>query len=102
MSIPTDELAHPLVVAVHRAHGRRPHLSTVLRWCQRRNKYGNKLESWLQGGRRVTSVEAVRRYDEANTTASESRDDGTPKSTPAQQTKAHAEAVLELDREFAS
>lgn len=102
MRIPDNETALPLVEAIDKAHGRRPHLSTALRWCQRRNQYGNKLESWLQGGRRVTSVEAVRRYDEANTLASESNDTLVRLATPGQKTKAHSDAQRELDREFAS
>lgn len=98
MRIPIDETALPLVAAVEAATERRPHLSTVLRWSQRRNRYGIKLESWLIGGRRVTSVEAVRRYCERCTEAA----DGVPSSTAAQRSKAHADAQRELDREFAS
>ena len=98
MRIPENETGIPLVDAVEAETGWRPHLSTVLRWCQRRNQYGIKLESWLIGGRRVTSVEAVRRYNERNTTAA---DHAVPVSTTAQRTKAHNDAVRELDREFA-
>ncbi len=99
MRIPENEVGLPLVEAVHEVHGRRPHLSTVLRWCQSRNRYGIKLESWLQGGRRVTSVEAVRRYDERNTLASDA-DHGIPTATTAQRSRAHSQAVRELDREL--
>ncbi len=61
----------PLVQAVHKATGRRNHLSTVLRWCQRPNRHGIRLESWVCGGRRLTSIEAVLRYIDANTIAAD-------------------------------
>ena len=53
-----DEKLMPLVDAVDRATGRRPHLSTVLRWCTKGNV---RLESRILGGRRLTSVDAVLR-----------------------------------------
>lgn len=103
MQIPVNENAMPLVEAVHKATGMRPHLSTVLRWCQRRNRFGNRMQSWIIGGRRVTSIEAVHRYNEANTTASDLRDGIIPPAaTTAQRSKAHSKAMSELDREFAS
>ncbi len=98
MRIPHEETSLPLVDAVEAATGRRPHLSTVLRWCQRRNRYGIKLESWMLGGRRFTSVEAVNRYNERTT---EAADPGMPSSTTGQRSKAHKDAQRELDREFA-
>ena len=102
VTIPTSEDALPLVEAVHKGTGLRPHLSTVQRWCQRRNRFGNRLESWIIGGRRYTSVEAVHRYNAANTLAAERRDGLiTPSSTTTQRTKAHSDAMRELDREFA-
>ena len=58
----------PLVQAVENATGRRPHLSTVLRWCTRGVR-GIQLESWMVGGRRLTSVQAVRRFVDAQTAA---------------------------------
>ncbi len=100
MRIPPNEVGLPLVEAVQAVHGRRIHLSTALRWCQSRNRFGVKLESWLQGGRRVTSVEAVRRYDERNTLASDA-EHGVPVATTAQRARAHSQAVRELDAEFA-
>ena len=97
MRIPENEVGLPLVDAVEAATQRRPHLSTVLRWAQRRNRYGIKLESWLIGGRRVTSVESVRRYNESTTAAA----DGIPVSTTKQRAKAHDDAKRELEKEFA-
>ena len=98
MRIPENEVGLPLVEAIHKETGRRPHLSTALRWCQSRNRYGIKLQSWRIGGRRVTSVECVRRYNEATTVAA---DPGTPNAITAQRSKAHSDAQRELDREFA-
>ncbi len=97
MRIPENEVGLPLVEAVHKETGRRPHLSTVLRWCQTRNRYGIKLQSWRIGGRRVTSVECCRRYNEATTVAAEK---GVPTATSCQRTAAHDAAVNELDREL--
>ena len=99
MRIPENETGLPLVDAVQQATGRRPHLSTVLRWCQRPNRYGIRLESWRIGGRRVTSVERVRAYNERTTAAADS-EHGIPVSTPRQQTAAHAAAVRDLDNEY--
>jgi Protein of unknown function (DUF1580) len=61
-----DEKLLPLVDAVQAATGRRPHLSTVLRWCQR-GCHGIRLESRMLGGRRLTSLDAVNRYVDAVT-----------------------------------
>ncbi|EGF26817.1 DUF1580 domain-containing protein [Rhodopirellula baltica] len=57
----------PLLDAIEQTTGYRPHPSTAMRWCLKANKHGNVLESWMIGGRRMTSVEAVQRYNEANT-----------------------------------
>lgn len=65
----TNETLLPLVDAVEQATGRRPHLSTCLRWCTRGSR-GVRLESRVLGGRRLTSVPAVHRYMDATTTAS--------------------------------
>jgi hypothetical protein len=96
--IPENELALSLVEAVEAATGRRPHLSTVLRWSQRRNRYGVKLESWMIGGRRVTSREAVRRFNEATTAAANS---DLTASITVRRSKAHSEAKRELEQLFA-
>lgn len=63
-----DENLMPLVDAVHAATGRKPHLSTVLRWCQR-GSCGIRLESRVLGGRRLTSPGAVLRYVDSVTQA---------------------------------
>jgi len=65
----TNESLLPLVDAVEQATGRRPHLSTCLRWCTRGSR-GVRLESRVLGGRRLTSVPAVIRYMDATTNAS--------------------------------
>lgn len=38
-----------------------PHVSTVWRWCTKGTR-GVKLESWIRGGQRVTTPEAVERF----------------------------------------
>lgn len=84
----------PLVEAVRRATGRKPALSTVFRWCQRPNRYGVRLRSWVVGGRRLTTPEAVQAYVEATTLAAG------PKVTLAstyKASRAHDDAMNELN-----
>lgn len=57
-----------LLDAIEQATGRRPHLSTAIRWCTRGAR-GARLESCFLGGRRLTSVEAVYRFIDASTEA---------------------------------
>jgi len=92
--MPTQELI-PLVEAVQEATGRRLHLSTVLRWCQRPNRHGIRLESWIVGGRRLTSIEAVQRYIDANTRAADPC--AIPSQTNRQAKAAHDSAIAELE-----
>lgn len=99
MPIPANENALRLVEAIHQATGYRPHLSTALRWCNSPNRFGVRLESWRIGGRHVTSIEAVRRYNERNTAAADAAA-GISTSAPAESSKAHAAALNELDQEF--
>lgn len=92
----TDSL--PLVEAVQKETGYRPHLSTVLRWCLKPNRYGNILESWMVGGRRMTSVDAVQRYNAANTAqAAPSVLRSEPSATAT--TASHRRAVQALEAE---
>ena len=65
MTTPQIDLL-PLVEAVHSATGRKIHLSTVLRWCMA-GRSGHRLESWILGGRRMTTTEAVIRFIDATT-----------------------------------
>jgi hypothetical protein len=59
----------PLPEAVELATGRRPHISTAMRWITRGSR-GVVLESHLLGGRRLTTVDAVHRFVHAVTAAS--------------------------------
>ncbi len=59
----------PLVDAVEQETGRRPHLSTCLRWCDRGSR-GVRLESRVIGGRRMTTTAWVAAFVEAVTAAS--------------------------------
>lgn len=65
-----EEKYLPLVDAVEEATGRRPHLTTCLRWCTRGTRNGVRLSSRVLGGRRLTTVDAVRDYMNAATNAS--------------------------------
>ncbi len=68
-AIKENEKYLPLVDAVEQATGRRPHLSTCLRWCTRGSR-GVRLESRVLGGRRLCTISAVIRYMTATTAAS--------------------------------
>lgn len=63
----------------------RPNITTVWRW-RNRGCRGVKLETILSGGRRFTSVEAIRRFQECVTAAA----DGVPihAETPRQRERA--------------
>ncbi len=84
----------PLIKAIQEATGRRIHISTALRWCQNPNRYGIRLESWVVGGRRFTTIEAVRAYVEATTRASNSLE---VEATPVQASNAHDAAMQQLN-----
>jgi hypothetical protein len=55
-----------------------PHAATVWRWCTKGTR-GVKLESWVRGGQRVTTPEAVERFllalNAADEPATETQDD---------------------------
>lgn len=90
----TDEKLYPLVDAVEMATGRRPHLSTCLRWASR-GTCGIRLETTVLGGRRLTSPGAVERYMVAVTAAK----DGAVApavSTPKQQQRAAERSAAKL------
>lgn len=89
----TGELLFPLPTAIEKATGQRPHLSTCHRW---RLKSANPLETVKVGGRRMTSVEAVTRFIEANTAAADGGE--VAASSPNCQPEADAE---HLDQELA-
>ena len=92
-----NESLHPLVEAVQKVTGRHVHLSTALRWCQRPNRHGIRLESRVVGGRRLTSIEAVLRYIDANTRAADRY--AIPSQTNRQANAAHEAAMRELNSE---
>ncbi|MFN6129208.1 MAG: DUF1580 domain-containing protein [Planctomycetota bacterium] len=65
-----NEPLHPLSLAVEKATGRRPHITTCLRWATR-GVAGIRLETSILGGRRLTSEQAVRRFMDRVTEAKE-------------------------------
>jgi hypothetical protein len=71
----------------------RPNLSTVWRWVQRGVR-GVRLETAMIGGRRITSQEALERFNAAVTAAA----DGSPSSTrtPRQRQRDIEQAEAEL------
>ncbi len=87
----------PLVEAVQKATGYRPHLSTVLRWCLRPNRFGIVLESVVVGGRRLTSVAAVAAYNAANTAAASPHQSATQ--TRCSESSSHKAAMRALEAE---
>ncbi|MCA9140811.1 MAG: DUF1580 domain-containing protein [Planctomycetales bacterium] len=91
----SPETLLPLRDAVERATGRRPGVSTVMRWCQKPNRYGIKLRSRKLGGLRLTSIQAVEEYIDRTTAAA----DGAAMnvSTSRQIERAHHAAMRELD-----
>ena len=63
-----DETLFPVSAAIERAIGLRLHTSTWQRW-RLRGVAGVRLDTVRIGGRRMTSVEAVRRFIDASTSA---------------------------------
>ena len=88
-----DEKLMPLVDAVQAATGRRPHLSTVWRWCTRGAR-GIRLECRVLGGRRYTSPDAVARWMELTTIARDG--ESAPVTTPRQRQQAADRAAKQL------
>jgi len=61
-----SETLRPLVQAIEAATGYRPHLSTAIRWVTVGVR-GVRLESVCVGRKRLTSVEAIHRFNRAAT-----------------------------------
>lgn len=96
----TNEKLLPLVDAVTSATGRRPHLSTCLRWASKGSQ-GIKLETVVLGGRRLTSPDAVQRYIHAVT----ERKDGaivSPTFSPRQSEQAAQRSAKKLAERLAA
>ncbi len=86
----------PLAAAVDEATGQRPHPSTLHRW-RLRGISGVKLETVRVGGRRMCTVDSVRRFLAGVTSAT----DGEPVQarTPRQRERAIDRAEDELARQ---
>lgn len=92
MSVRTQYM--PLVNAILEATGQTVHLSTALRWCIN-GRAGCRLESWMIGGRRMTTVSAVERFI-AGTTAADFA-----VRTPFTDERAQSSVGTQLDKELA-
>lgn len=75
----------------------RPHVATIWR-CVKRGVRGITLETILTGGKRYTSQEAIQRFMEATTAAS----DPQPVAKNAGPSKARQRAIENAERELAS
>jgi len=71
--VTNSEQLFPGPMAVEKVTGKRPHYSTFYRWTQRGIRTSNgrriRLEFLKAGSNRLTSVEAVRRFFQAQTEA---------------------------------
>lgn len=90
-----DEKLMPLPQAVETATGRRPHLSTCLRWAKRGCR-GIKLECQVLGSRYLTSPDAVLRFLDATTSEKLETDERPPVVSPRQQAKSAASSAAKL------
>ncbi|MCA9235682.1 MAG: DUF1580 domain-containing protein [Planctomycetales bacterium] len=89
------EATMPVASAVERVTGNRPHPATLFRWRQG-GRHGVRLETLLVGGRRQTSVEAVRRFIQQTTAVANG---GEPTASPTQKRRReHGEAKASLQR----
>lgn len=87
----------PLAEAVSLATGQRRSIQTIFRWSQKPNQHGIKLQTWKLGGKRLTTVAAVRDFVQATTQAAEGC--VLPAATPRQTSSAHDRAMKMLEAE---
>lgn len=80
---PSTETLVSLTQAAHTLPGR-PNITTVWRW-RNRGVRGVRLETILSGGRRFTSLEAIRRFQDRVTAAADG--DVVRNETPAQRAR---------------
>jgi len=88
MSDILSERVIPISEAPQHVPGR-PHTATIWRWYQR-GISGVKLETFLAGGKRFTTIEAIQRFILASTVA---RDGADPSRAPSRQRQAAIEAA---------
>jgi len=71
----------------------RPHASSLYRWC-RKGVRGVKLQTWLVGGRRYTTIAALEQFIAATTAAA----DGEP--VPTRTTRRRDTAIRAAERDL--
>jgi len=91
----SNEKLLSLPAAVEAATGQRPHPSTLHRW-RLRGISGVRLETVRCGGKRLCSVESVRRFLDGVTAAT----DGPQHSTPARTNRQREAAIDRAEREL--
>lgn len=74
----------------------RPNITTIWRWCLRGCR-GVRLESFVRGGRRFTTAEALERFIAGTTAAADSRNSwpATPSPVP---TRTRRKEIAEAER----
>jgi len=90
----TSEKLFPVPTAFEKATGFRPHPSSCYRWRTSGVK-GVKLETQRNGGRRVTSIEAVHRF---NTKISDL--DGNPETNQSRTNRQRQQAIVRAEKEL--
>jgi hypothetical protein len=88
-----------LCEAVEAVTGRRPHLSTIIRWSTR-GIQGVRLGTTILGGRRLTSVAAVEQFLRETNEARQG--DTEPFATPRQQEQAAERSAEQLRKRLAN
>jgi len=89
-----SQLEHMISMAeAARSLPRRPHVSTLYRW-HRRGVRGIKLQTWLVGGRRYTTPDALEKFVVATTAAADG--ETPPTRTPRQRDRAIHQAERDL------
>ena len=86
-----NETVIPIAEAPQHIPGR-PSLATVWRWVLN-GTHAGKLESFLVGGRRFTSLESIQRFAQQSTAAADG--DAPPVRTPQQRERAVEQAERE-------
>jgi hypothetical protein len=92
-----DEPMFSIYTAVERVTGQRPSPATCARWTRGHGVKGERLNSWMCGGRRLTTLSAVRDFIERTTNAANGV---APDSTLARTNRKRDAAISAAEREL--